>query len=89
MSGPALAKALGKTLTLKVDLAGTKLRLPVPRLAPAILNRVNGKTSLGEIHQSLSVADPTLDWPRFQDRFDQLYRPLNGLGFLLIANPPD
>jgi SAM-dependent methyltransferase len=86
MSGPALAKALGKTLTLKIDLAGTKLRLPVPRLGPAILSRVDGKTSLGEIHQALAAADPTLDWPRFQARFDQLYQPLNGLGFLLIAN---
>jgi SAM-dependent methyltransferase len=87
MSGPALAKALAKSLTLKIDLAGTKLRLPVPRLAPAILEQVDGKTSLGQIHRTLSAADPTLDWPRFQARFDQLYRPLNGLGFLLIANP--
>ena len=44
----------------------------------------DGKTSLGEIHLAL---DPKLDWPHFKARFDALYRPLNGFGFLLIANP--
>ena len=62
-------------------------RLALPRLAPAILARIDGRAALGEIHRSLQALDSGLDWPAFKAQFDQLYRVLNGLGRLLVRYP--
>jgi SAM-dependent methyltransferase len=85
--GPAMAEAVGQSLSLTVNLDGVKLRLALPRLAPAMLARIDGRASLGEIHRDLQALDSGLDWPAFRAQFDQLYRALNGLGRLLIRYP--
>ncbi len=85
--GPALAEGIRENLNLTTELGGLKVQFALPRLAPAILQRVDGKASLGEIHAGLQALDSGLDWPRFKAQFDQLYRVLNGLNRLLICYP--
>lgn len=85
--GRALAQAVRKNLSLTAELDGLKLRFALPRLAPAILIRIDGRASLGRIHADLQALDSALDWPRFKGQFDQLYRVLNGLNRMLIADP--
>jgi SAM-dependent methyltransferase len=85
--GPALAEGIREGLSLTTDLGGLKVRFALPRLAPAILPRIDGKASLGEIHADLQALDSGLAWPQFKAQFDQLYRVLNGLNRLLIYYP--
>ena len=85
--GPAMAEAIGRSLSLTANFDGVKLRLALPRLAPAMLARIDGRASLGEIHRELQALDSGLDWPAFKAQFDRLYRALNGLGRLLIRYP--
>ena len=76
----------GEALTAKAD--GLTLRLPLPRLAAAILSRIDGRRTLGAIHAELRAADAGLDWPRFREQSDRLYAALNGINKLVIAYPP-
>ncbi len=85
--GPALAEAVGRSLALTANFDGVKRRFALPRLAPAILARIDGRASLAEIHRDLQALDRTLDWPAFTAQFDQLYRVLNGLNRLLLRYP--
>ncbi len=82
-----LAKTLSRELVLTNDFDGLKLRFPVPRLAPAAVVRIDGRTSLGAIHAALQSHDPSLTWDGFKAQFDQLYGVLNGVNALLIAHP--
>jgi len=85
--GPAMAEAIGRSLSLTANFDGVTRPLALPRLAPAILARIDGRATLGEIHRSLRALDSGLDWPAFKAQFDQLYRVLNGLGRLLLRYP--
>jgi SAM-dependent methyltransferase len=85
--GPAMAEAVGRSLSLTANFDGVKRRFVLPRLAPAILARIDGRVSLGAIHQALQALDGALDWPAFEAQFDPLYRVLNGLNRLLLRYP--
>ena len=80
--GPALAKAVARDLTLKGELDGLKLKLPLPRLAPAILARIDGRRSLGEIHEALKEERPALTWESFLQEARALDASLGGLNRL-------
>jgi SAM-dependent methyltransferase len=82
--GPAMAEAVGRSLSLTADFDGVKRPFALPRLASAMLARIDGRASLGEIHRALQALDGALDWPAFKVQFDQLYRVLNGLNRLLL-----
>ncbi len=85
--GPALAEAAGRSLSLSADFSGVKRPFALPRLAPAILARIDGRASLADIHRDLQGLDSALDWRAFKAQFDQLYRVLNGLNRLLLRYP--
>lgn len=53
MDGPTVAKGLPRDGTLPVTFDGLRVNLPLPRLAGAILSRVDGRRSLGEIADAL------------------------------------
>jgi SAM-dependent methyltransferase len=55
LDGPAVAKALPRDGTLPVSFDGLGVTLPLPRLAGAILQRVDGRRSLGEIADELAT----------------------------------
>jgi len=82
-NGPALADA-ARAGRLSVRHMGLELAPPTPKLAPAILRRVDGRASLGEIHQSIQASDAALDWPRFQASFEALFECLNGLNLMWL-----
>lgn len=84
LDGARLAKAVQRDLVLKGEFDGLPLKFSLPRLAPAILPWIDGRTTLGEIQQTLHGLDPRHDWDHFKTQFDQLYQVLGGLNHLLI-----
>jgi SAM-dependent methyltransferase len=73
--------------SLTADADGLKIRFPLPRLAPAILARIDGRRTLAEIHADLQLANPSLDREPFRLAFESLYAALNGLNKLVLAYP--
>ncbi len=82
-NGPALAAA-ARSGRIVAEHMGLKLARPLPRLAPAILQRVDGVASLAEIHAGIAAADPALDWQRFQLAFEEVFRAMNGLNLMWL-----
>ncbi|MGD1878125.1 MAG: class I SAM-dependent methyltransferase [Kiloniellaceae bacterium] len=87
LDGAKLAKAVQRDLMLKGEFDGLALKFPLPRLAPAVLPWIDGRTSLGEIQTALHNLDPRQDWDHFKAQFDQLYQVLGGLNHLLVRYP--
>jgi len=87
LDGARLAKAVQRDLVLKGEFDGLALKFPLPRLAPAVLPWIDGRTTLGEIQQALQNLDPRQDWDHFKAQFDLLYQVLGGLNHLLIRYP--
>jgi SAM-dependent methyltransferase len=84
--GPTLAKGLPPDGTLPVSFDGLRVPLPLPRLAGAILQRVDGKRSLGAIADELAA----LGASREQVARDMvaLRGAMERLNRLLLAAPP-
>jgi SAM-dependent methyltransferase len=55
MDGPTLAKGLPRDGTIAVTFDGLRVVLPMPRLAGAILQRVDGRRSLGAIADEMAA----------------------------------
>ncbi len=87
--GRVIARRLKGGGRITADIEGVKLGYRVPRLAAPILALVDGRRSLGEIHQAVArTQHGELDWLAFKQDFDGLYGPLNALNLMLIAYPP-
>ncbi|MEO1192742.1 MAG: class I SAM-dependent methyltransferase [Pseudomonadota bacterium] len=86
-SGPELARAAQQDLSIKATIAGLALRRRLPRLAPAILSRIDGKRSLGEIRADLQAANPAVTDEAFKEAFAETYGALQGLNLLLLRYP--
>ena len=71
--------------TLAATMDGLTLRFALPRLAVAMVSRVDGKRTLGEIHGELQDANRGLDWDAFSAQFAQLFAALNGIGKLFLS----
>ncbi|MDP6787645.1 MAG: methyltransferase [Rhodospirillales bacterium] len=76
----------GRALTATID--GVSLRFPLPPLARAMVERIDGTRSLADIHAQLLEANPDLERDAFMDQFARLYAALNGLGKLYLSYPP-
>lgn len=87
-SGPELARGLAGQLTLKLELGGLAHRRPLPALAPAILQRIDGRRPVAEIRASLMAANGALTVEAFDQAFGELYAVLQGFNLLLLARPP-
>lgn len=88
LDGPALARGVPPGGVLEVDLAGTVLPLPLPRLAGPMLARIDGRTSLEALHRAVADATGgTLAWETFKAQFDQLFAALNGVGKMYLRQP--
>lgn len=88
MDGPAWAKGFrpGGALTASAD--GSSFRFPLPPLAGAMVGRMDGRRSLGEIFAELRTLDARLDEAAFKRQFALLFRAFNGLGKLFLSFPP-
>lgn len=88
--GPALAGNLAPATALTVRIDGIVARFPLPRRARPMLMRIDGRRSLGAIHEDLARAERgRLDWEGFKAEFDQLYDMLNGLNRMFLAFPSE
>ena len=84
--GKALAGACRRNLTLKVEFDGLPLTFPLPRLAPLMLERIDGNRSLGDILEELQALDSSLDWDGFQQQFSGLFRVFRGINHLMLKD---
>jgi hypothetical protein len=85
MDGPALAKGLPKDGTLPVTFDGLRVNLPMPRLAGAILQRVDGRRSFGAIADELAANGVSRE--QFGRDLAALRRSMEALNRLLITAP--
>ena len=85
MDGPTLARGLPKDGTLPVTFDGLRVNLPLPRLAPAILQRVDGRRSLGAIADELAANGVSRE--QFLRDLQALRRGMEAMNRLLIAAP--
>ncbi|MDO9709179.1 methyltransferase [Paracraurococcus lichenis] len=85
MDGPTLAKGLPKDGTLPVTFDGLRVNLPLPRLAQAILQRVDGRRSLGAIADELAAGGVSRE--QFARDLPALRRAMEAMNRLLIAAP--
>ena len=83
--GPALGGQIKPGMSLKVDMEGVKLSLPLPALAAPILTLIDGKRSLAQIHAELqSTQAPAPDWDTFKGQFDQLFSAFYGFSRMFL-----
>ena len=75
----------GAALTATID--GVPMRFPLPPLARAMVERIDGARSLADIHASLLGANPDLEREPFMDQFARLHAALNGIGKLYLSYP--
>ena len=85
MDGPSLAKGLPKDGTLPVTFDGLRVNLPLPRLAGAILQRVDGRRSFGAIVDELAANGVSRE--QFWRELPALRRSMEAMNRLLIAAP--
>ncbi|MCQ4162136.1 methyltransferase [Roseomonas sp. GC11] len=86
LDGPALAKGLPRDGVLRVTFDGIGLGVPLPRLAAAILARIDGTRSIGEIGDALAANGIARE--AFARDFAALRAALEPLNRLLLAAPP-
>jgi hypothetical protein len=63
---------------------GTELSCPMPRLAPAILRRIDNETSIEAIYQDIAKVDSSLSRKVFNEAFLQTFEGLNGLNLMWL-----
>lgn len=85
LDGKALAASLGPGQRLGLGLDGVRVQLALPPLGPALLARIDGRTTLGAVLDRVGVAAgrerAARDWAA-------LYATLNAANKLLLAAPP-
>ena len=73
---------------LALSFGGQRFRLPLPRLAPAIVARIDGQRRIAEIRQALcaeTAPGPTAD--AFRQAFTETFSAFNGFGKLFLRQP--
>lgn len=83
LDGAALARGFKPGTNMSAELGGHRLSLPLPRLAGAILERIDGKRSFAEIAASLPAPKD------FSAQAEALYRTMNGLNRMLLRARAD
>lgn len=87
MDGAAFAKDFKPGATITVTNDGATIRLPLPRLAGAILRRVDNQRTLADLFADLSQTNPDLDKRTFLESFAALFAALNGVGKMYCRLP--
>lgn len=84
--GPALAGAL-RSGRIVAKHMGVEIAIPVPKLAPAMVRRIDGERTLGAIAEDLRQADAALNWPKFQAAFQDTFQALHRLNLIWLRRP--
>ncbi|MDB5372733.1 MAG: methyltransferase [Belnapia sp.] len=85
MDGAALARGLPRDGTIPVTFDGLRVNLPLPRLAGAILQRVDGRRSFGAIADELAANGVSRE--AFWRDLATLRRSMEAMNRLLITAP--
>ncbi len=85
LDGAALARALPADGALPVAWDGLRVMVPLPRLAPAILARVDGQRSIGAIGDALAANGIARE--AFTRDFAALARQMERMNRMLLAAP--
>ena len=85
LDGPTLARALRPDGVLPVTFDGLRVAVPLPRLAAALLARIDGRTPWGEILDGVVAGGASRD-QALRDR-DALVQAMERMNRLLIAAP--
>ena len=83
----AVGRRVQPGTALMGTLNGIRFRFAVPPLVAAIAARIDGLHTLGEIHEDLKKANPSLDEAEFRRQFDLFYAGFNGSGLLFLRRP--
>lgn len=75
--------------TITVSTEGTKIKMPVPTLARAIVALCDGKRDLAAIHAAIREKRGDLDEAGFMRQFTQLYRTMLAINRMALHLPPD
>jgi SAM-dependent methyltransferase len=86
MDPEKLSKGLPANQVLPVGFDGIRVPLPLPRLAPAIIARIDGRRSIGEIADAVVAGGASRE--AFWRDFPALARALQSINRLLLAAPP-
>lgn len=71
-------------MPVEISAGGIPLRFSLPRLAGAILGRIDGVRSIDAIYHELRAITPKLERSVFQEEFLRLYSIFNGLNKLFL-----
>lgn len=82
--GPALSRAIkDDRIAFRID--GLEIAFHLPRMASAILARIDGRRPLGELQRDLAAQFGARATPAaFDSDFARLYKVLNGIGRMMI-----
>lgn len=69
----ALAAKLTPGQGFRHSHGGRELDFPLSELSAPLIARMNGRTTLADIHRALKADHPALSWPDFQNEFGYLY----------------
>ena len=87
--GKRFAEATRRRLSLTIEFDGLPMILPLPRLAPAMLTRIDGRSSLGAIYEALREANAALTWEDFAADFEALASVLTAANVMTLATPSE
>jgi hypothetical protein len=91
LDGQAFADRCQPGAALTANQDGTRLRRPLPSLAAAILRRIDGRRTVGQIYADLANVnaaneDAGVDRATFERQWVALFDALNGIGKLYLAH---
>ena len=85
MDGEAFARTFRPGRVIDAEYDGIKVSLALPPLTGALLPRIDGRTSLTDLHGQLSrIRREGLPWETFRRQFQQIYALLNGINRMLL-----
>ncbi len=83
----ALARGLRPGGVMTVAAEGLNLRFALPRLGPVMAELIDGKRTLGAIHEAVANRAGALTWTEFAAQFARLFAALHGAGKLYLHRP--
>jgi hypothetical protein len=86
--GAALAKGLRPGQPLKVSFGASEIVFPLSPRALPILARIDGRRPISALRRAVAEAGLSLSEPEFDREFAALYRALNSVNHLFLADRP-
>ncbi len=87
--GQEVGRAMKPDQDLTGQLNGINIALPMPRLAGAIMQRIDGKRTWTEVHAAMvsELGRDAPTWDKFWGQAQEVWQKLHGLNVLLLTQP--